>query len=184
MAETGNYQLNQWESADRIQMEDFNADNAKVDAALKGQAEALAAETAAREAADTVLAEKVGLHTLKTATLAARANSMLIDLSDIDWSQWKMVHIILELSGTGYFYPGYGTTYDTDSHYSIANMCITLLPFYRKALPVGGILHGIGKPGFIGLSTTYQAITSFSVNCWETNYSINAGSKITVMGEK
>ena len=49
MNQTGNYQLNQWELADRIQMEDFNGDNEKVDAALKGQAEALAAETAARE---------------------------------------------------------------------------------------------------------------------------------------
>ena len=34
MAETGNYQLNQWESTDRIMREDFNADNAKVDQAL------------------------------------------------------------------------------------------------------------------------------------------------------
>lgn len=50
MKQTSNYQLNQWEMTDRIQMEDFNADNAKVDAALKGQAEALAAEKAAREA--------------------------------------------------------------------------------------------------------------------------------------
>ena len=49
MKQTENYGLNQWELADRIQMEDFNGDNEKVDAALKGQAEALAAETAARE---------------------------------------------------------------------------------------------------------------------------------------
>lgn len=45
MAETGNYQLNQWEKTDRIQMEDFNADNAKIEAAL-------AAEKQARENAD------------------------------------------------------------------------------------------------------------------------------------
>ena len=51
MKQTSNYQLNQWEMTDRIQMEDFNGDNAKIDAALKSQAEALAAETAAREAA-------------------------------------------------------------------------------------------------------------------------------------
>ena len=44
MNQTGNYQLNQWELADRIQMEDFNGDNSKIDAALKGQAEALAEE--------------------------------------------------------------------------------------------------------------------------------------------
>ena len=49
MKQTENYGLNQWELADRIRMEDFNGDNEKVDAALKGQAEALAAETAARE---------------------------------------------------------------------------------------------------------------------------------------
>ena len=31
---TDNYALSQWERSDRIQMEDFNADNAKIDAAL------------------------------------------------------------------------------------------------------------------------------------------------------
>ena len=49
MKQTEHYGLNQWELADRIRMEDFNGDNEKVDAALKGQAEALAAEAAARE---------------------------------------------------------------------------------------------------------------------------------------
>ena len=49
MKQTEHYGLNQWELADRIRMEDFNGDNSKVDAALKSQAEALAAETAARE---------------------------------------------------------------------------------------------------------------------------------------
>ena len=47
MAETGNYQLNQWESTDRILREDFNADNAKVDQALAAQKGELAALTAA-----------------------------------------------------------------------------------------------------------------------------------------
>ena len=36
--QTSNYQLSQWERSDKIQMEDFNADNAKIDAALKAQA--------------------------------------------------------------------------------------------------------------------------------------------------
>ena len=34
MTKTTNYQLNQWEKTDRILMDDFNADNAKLDAAL------------------------------------------------------------------------------------------------------------------------------------------------------
>ena len=37
---TDNYALSQWERSDRILMEDFNADNAKIDAALKAGADA------------------------------------------------------------------------------------------------------------------------------------------------
>lgn len=33
---TTNYQLNQWVKSDQVKMEDFNADNAKIDAALAG----------------------------------------------------------------------------------------------------------------------------------------------------
>ena len=36
---TPNYGLNQWERTDKVIMEDFNADNAKLDAALKALAE-------------------------------------------------------------------------------------------------------------------------------------------------
>ena len=35
MNHTTNYQLNQWAKSDRIRMDDFNADNQKIDAALK-----------------------------------------------------------------------------------------------------------------------------------------------------
>ena len=46
MKQTSNYQLNQWEKTDRILMEDFNGDNAKVDAALAEQSTALAEQAA------------------------------------------------------------------------------------------------------------------------------------------
>ena len=55
--QTPNYQLSQWERADKILMDDFNADNAKIDAALtalagqvsgKADASALAAVTQSR----------------------------------------------------------------------------------------------------------------------------------------
>ena len=39
MNQTPNYQLNQWDKTDRIRMEDFNADNAKIEAALNQTAE-------------------------------------------------------------------------------------------------------------------------------------------------
>ena len=34
MNKTANFQLNQWEKTDRVMMDDFNADNAKIEAAL------------------------------------------------------------------------------------------------------------------------------------------------------
>ena len=48
---TPHYNLNQWERDDRILMEDFNADNAKIDAAIKAEAGARAAGDAALQAA-------------------------------------------------------------------------------------------------------------------------------------
>ena len=44
---TANYDLSQWEAGDLIQREDFNSDNAKIDAALKGRADEIAALTTA-----------------------------------------------------------------------------------------------------------------------------------------
>ena len=38
--QTANYDLNQWLSTDQVLRTDFNADNAKLDAALAGKAEA------------------------------------------------------------------------------------------------------------------------------------------------
>lgn len=46
---TKNYGLSQWEKSDRVLMEDFNADNAKIDAALKAEADARTAADAAHE---------------------------------------------------------------------------------------------------------------------------------------
>ena len=43
MTKTTNYQLNQWAKSDRVLMEDFNADNLKVDSALAALGEAIAA---------------------------------------------------------------------------------------------------------------------------------------------
>ena len=45
--QTPNYQLSQWERSDKIQMEDFNADNAKIDAVLGAHAGTLTAHTEA-----------------------------------------------------------------------------------------------------------------------------------------
>ena len=44
MEKTSHYQLNQWDKEDRILMEDFNADNLKLDTALAAVASAAASK--------------------------------------------------------------------------------------------------------------------------------------------
>ena len=69
MKQTGAYQLNQWELTDRIRMEDFNSDNAKVDAALSalsGRVDAKAEQSALNTLSGRVdaKAEQSALNTL------------------------------------------------------------------------------------------------------------------------
>ena len=59
MTKTTNYQLNQWAKSDRVMMDDFNADNAKIDAALKANADAIGEKATA--AALAALAKNLGV---------------------------------------------------------------------------------------------------------------------------
>ena len=49
--QTSNYQLSQWDAEDRILRTDFNSDNAKIDAALKANANAISSESSTRASA-------------------------------------------------------------------------------------------------------------------------------------
>jgi len=69
MTHTQTYNLNQWEPNDRILREDFNADNAKLDAALRS----LSSSLSGKASASTVnsLSQMVAQH---TTTLAKKGN--------------------------------------------------------------------------------------------------------------
>ena len=71
MPHTQNYQLSRWEKDDRIMMEDFNADNETIDAALKANADAVSALEVGKvdtatfadlQAAVSELAANLGVH--------------------------------------------------------------------------------------------------------------------------
>ena len=72
MKKTKKYQLSQWEKSDRIVMEDFNSDNAKVEAALarlessKADQSALAAANAALTALQSAKADKTTTTSLQS----------------------------------------------------------------------------------------------------------------------
>ena len=56
--QTPNYQLSQWVKSDQVKMEDFNADNVKLDGALKAQAETLSGLNATISALQNTVAGK------------------------------------------------------------------------------------------------------------------------------
>ena len=70
MTKTTNYQLPKWEKTDRIQMKDFNDMTATLDAALKANADAIAAETTARVAGDVLVKLKESIWTFPTSICA------------------------------------------------------------------------------------------------------------------
>ena len=78
MTKTEHYNLNQWEKTDRVLMEDFNTDNAKIDAAI---AEAKAA---------------IPYVKIKELTLSAAAATADLDVSDVDFSQYMKVELFVQ----------------------------------------------------------------------------------------
>ncbi len=82
MTKTTNYQLNQWAKSDRIMMDDFNADNQKIDAALKANADAATYAP--------VL--------LRSTVLAEPAYEITLSTSGLDLSQFRRVELEIHLS--------------------------------------------------------------------------------------
>ena len=72
---TENYQLNQWAKSDRVLMEDFNSDNAKIDAALNNTK-------------NSIYYEKM-LHTI----IGASTEKISIDVQAIDFTKYANVRL-------------------------------------------------------------------------------------------
>lgn len=80
MNHTQNYNLNQWVKSDQVRMEDFNADNAKIDAAIKTveqKADSLTAGKADASAV-TALSQTVAAH---TSALSKKGNCQIYTAS-------------------------------------------------------------------------------------------------------
>ena len=89
MTKTTNYQLNQWAKSDRVMMDDFNADNATLDAALKANADTIAAETAARIADDPY-------PTICEVVTAQAKAQVSMDLSAVDLTEYSHIDLTID----------------------------------------------------------------------------------------
>ena len=86
MNHTTNYQLSQWVKSDQVKMEDFNADNAKIDAALASHAAALAGKGNCRIEFQTYIGTATEYGTAKRLTFSARpAFVFIMGQRDVRW---------------------------------------------------------------------------------------------------
>ena len=236
---TTNYNLNQWEGTDKVLRTDFNEDNAKIDAALKGLSNKVAgkaaqsavnsltqtvngkadqsalnsltqtvnskadqsdmtAETAAREAADAALEEQVsdlipkaGLQLLKTVTVNSTCTSFQIPLDDLDWSEWKAVHVLAEIAGTATSSGAVKingnelTTIYSDSHAAAADRerfgHLVFYPMYDDRSWLRAVCWE--ELRLRTMARRYQDIETMEI-AFDSPVEVLAGTKVTLWGEK
>ena len=212
MNQTPNYQLSQWESTDRILMQNFNSDNAKLDAALKAhsdaiagkaaqstvnsltqtvngkaEASALTAETAARQAADEALAAKAGAQLIQRVTLSSAAEWVYLDMSEIDWTQWSAVAICIRpvlVSGDSYrvYCKTTGNTIDIPSEIT-GEFLMYLLPFFSGSAPIRGLLlPGRYESSYLCYDTACSALTELEFGATDHNFQV--GSVFEIWGNR
>ena len=185
--QTPNYKLSRWAGTDRIMMEDFNRDNAAIDAALKGNAEAVAAETAAREAADTALGKKAGLQLIQTLTLATGSDYASAEIN-IDWSQWAEAYGVFQLEYKGsmknynlYFLPN--DDYLVRTAYS-THVGAVFHPLFNENLYIEGTTF---SGSAITAGTLYKDITGIGLSLTASSGKtavISSGTTVKCYGRK
>lgn len=149
MNKTEKYQLNQWELTDRIQMEDFNSDNAKIDAALAEQAAELDTKASHTELAAAIPWVKIG-----EATLTAAAQTVSVSIPNAE--QYACFFLLFDVSGTtltGILWTGMSsdTTITNQGRNVMDRCCGSCL---AAPLPNGGLL----------LRRSYCAVTGSTAN--------------------
>ena len=148
MKKTTNYQLNQWAKTDRILMDDFNADNAKIDETLAAHAAALAA---------------VGKYeVLEERMVTQSINTISFDLSALDWSEWRLIGLRVQIPknnlATSHFFCVGMTNISAscthnENHFAFLDLhsfMVVLSPLYNSVGTVKGFYLG-GNSG-IGYS--------------------------------
>ena len=184
---TTNYNLNQWEATDKVLRTDFNEDNAKIDAALKGLSDQVAGK-AAQSAVDALtqsvsgkadaatvaalsqtvsgkadqadvdaLTAKAGTQLISRAVLSAAAEDFNLDLSSVDWDQWSTVTILVRPA-----LPVGGEYLLRFNGTENVNYAVVTGPFFGVLLPY---FHGAQPVTFL-MNPEYngKTIVNFSLN--------------------
>ena len=189
MTKTTNYQLPKWEKTDRVQMKDFNDMTATLDAALKANADAIAAETTARRT------QKSAVLLQEYIVPATTSATVPIDISSIDWTNWKTIYISVEpitsadnatvtifLNGTGTSNRIGVTTGGTASLNARYFARILLFPLYSSNQRVTSLCLS-DSSAFYKISTKFSDLTTLYLTCSSGN-KILEDTKLQILGER
>ena len=171
MNETSYYQLCLWDEDDRILREDFNGDNAKVDAALKG----LADQTGLQQLYHLELTEAYGDRVLH------------VPLDEVDWSKWMRLHIYTAPAlpeGTTYF----NANFNNSSSYTLQlqmgqALCMTIQSMRGAAPFIHGEFWSDEGSSLFGFPVlTFERLESLALVS-PTVDTFDPGTVVTVWGE-
>ena len=172
---TTNYQLNQWEPTDQVLRTDFNADNAKLDAAL-----------------GVLTGNKLGRSQLLQTVTAGSADKLLtLSTTNIDWNEWESIIVLVSRQG------GFTTSSQTIScnvnNGSVPAYCtagtglfsctlgltfLVLFPWHDASQNVSAIYFGQSS-GVGWTKTPYSQITSLGIT--SSSY-ILSGTTVAMRG--
>lgn len=146
MNQTGNYGLSQWEKSDRIQMEDFNSDNVKIDTALKGLADSVAGKIGASD-----------LQWVKLAETENTAEASQLSLSVANAGAYRAFHLVADYvcaaTAMSLSWGGSSSSLYTVSKLATGSHCSLVIDI--TSMPSGGIL------GLVNMYSSLLSDTAF-----------------------
>ena len=178
---TENYQLNQWESADRVLRTDFNEDNRKIDEALE-----------ACRTRDPQL--------LKSITVSDTTPQVDIDVSDIDFDHWHTVLLRLEILGDGEMRlrsnQSYSEFFNQFSVFESTSDCLSKFPartagqrheiYFFPLCDKRRLITALTLSDTVLLGCnyllSYENLTTLTIAPKESNQTLHSGSKLFLYG--
>ncbi len=167
MQKTEQYQLNQWELSDRVRMEDFNADNARLETALAGLQTSLSTLR-------TSLDGKCGRFQLITSRSISASEGQRYaagSLAVTNWNKWDCAVWFFDMHETT-FQAGETMTFTLNqaagplSRYEVTldagSLVMMLFPMGDKTSTVKGfILGGAARP--LVMDVAFETVTGYNI---------------------
>ncbi len=168
MQQTEQYKLSQWELSDRVRMEDFNADNAKLEAALAGF-------QAGISGLRTSLEGKCGRFQLITSRSVSASEGQRYaagSLAVTNWNKWDCAVWFFDMHETA-FQAGEKAAFTLNqsagplSQYEVTldagSLVLALFPMSDKTSKVKGfILGGAARP--LVMDVNFETVTGYNIN--------------------